>query len=177
MKLQILAIGLLPIMLVACSSEKSLPKASGSSTPEAVTSTAVAASPATEKPPAAKPLKRWYAFQHVNQGSKVYQENCAACHGKLGEGGPDWKKVGPDGKYPAPPLNGTGHAWHHPLKMLFHVVKNGSPGGQGNMPAWKDKLSDDEMTAAIAWFQSKWPDEIYNAWMQREMASLSKKNG
>lgn len=45
------------------------------------------------------------------------------------------------------------------------------------MPAWKDKLSDDEMTAAIAWFQSKWPDEIYNAWMQREMASLSKKNG
>lgn len=177
MKLQILAIGLLPIVLVACSSEKSSPNASGSPTLERLASTAVSASPVAQKPAEVKPLKRWYAFQHVTQGSKVYQENCAACHGKFGEGGPDWKKAGPDGKYPAPPLNGTGHAWHHPLRMLLHVVKNGSPGGAGNMPAWKEKLSDEEMLAAIAWFQSKWSDQIYNAWMQREMASLGKKSG
>lgn len=177
MKLQILAIGLLPMVLVACSSEKSLPNASSASALGTATSTAVSTSPVVQKPIEVKPLERWYAFQHVNLGSKVFQENCAACHGNLGEGAPDWKKIGADGKYPAPPLNGTGHAWHHPLKMLFHVVKNGSPGGQGNMPAWREKLSDDEMVAAIAWFQSKWPDQIYDAWMQREMASLGKNKG
>jgi mono/diheme cytochrome c family protein len=61
--------------------------------------------------------------------------------------------------------------------MLFHVVKNGSPGEQGTMLAWGEKLSDDDMIAAIAWFQSKWPDQIYAAWMQREMASRSEKKG
>jgi len=45
------------------------------------------------------------------------------------------------------------------------------------MIAWGEKLSDDEMIAAIAWFQSKWPDQIYAAWMQREMASRSAKKG
>lgn len=177
MTLKILAIGLLPVVLVACSSEKSAPKNTDSSSPETAVSAAISTSPVTETAAAVEPLKRWYAFQHVSQGGKVYQENCASCHGKLGEGGPDWKKVGSDGKYPAPPLNGTGHAWHHPLKMLLHVVKNGSPGGQGNMPAWGEKLSDDEMIAAIAWFQSRWPDQIFRAWMQQEAASQSKGKG
>ena len=133
--------------------------------------------PPVNNPISEKPEERWYASQHVSQGDKVFQENCAVCHGKEGEGAPDWKKIGHDGKYPAPPLNGSGHAWHHPLKMLFHVVKNGTPGGQGGMPAWGTKLSKDEMIAAIAWFQSKWPDQIYSAWMQRELASRSKSNG
>jgi mono/diheme cytochrome c family protein len=164
-KLQKAAVGLLPLVLVACSPGESSPEPSLSSLP------------GLETPVSGKPVERWYAIEHVGQGEQVFQENCAACHGKLGEGAPDWKKVGADGKYPAPPLNGSGHAWHHPLKMLFHVVKNGSPGGQGNMPAWTGKLSDDEMVAAIAWFQSKWPDQIYSAWMQRELASRSKRSG
>jgi len=161
-----LAIGLLPIVLIACSSGESSPKTSASSS-----------SPDTEKPVSGKPAERWYAFEHVSQGGRVFQENCASCHGKRGEGAADWWKVGANGKYPAPPLNGTGHAWHHPLKMLFHVIKNGSPGGQGNMLAWGEKLSDEEMIAVIAWFQSKWSDQIYAAWIQREMASRSVKKG
>lgn len=177
MKLQILAIGLLSMVLVACSSEKSPQKTTASSSPAIVAPATASTSPVAERGAAVEPLERWYAFQHASQGAKVYQENCAACHGKLGEGGPDWRKVGPDGKYPAPPLNGTGHAWHHPMKMLIHVVKNGSPGGQGNMPAWREKLSDDEIVAAIAWFQSKWPNQIYGAWIQREVASRSNKKG
>ncbi len=159
MKLQILAVGLLPVVLAACSSGESTPNSSLSSSTE------------SEKTASAKPVKRWYAFQHVSQGGRVYQENCAACHGKKAEGAADWRKVGPGGKYPAPPLNGTGHGWHHPLRILFKTVKDGSPGNQGTMPAWGEKLSDDEMIAAIAWFQSKWPEEIYAAWMQRELAS------
>jgi mono/diheme cytochrome c family protein len=55
--------------------------------------------------------------------------------------------------------------------MLFQVVKNGSPGGQGNMPAWGEKLNDEEIVAVIAWFQSKWPEQIYDVWQRRELAS------
>ncbi len=43
------------------------------------------------------------------------------------------------------------------------------PGGQGNMQAWKGKLSDEEILSVIAWFQSKWPKDIYNTWAKREM--------
>ena len=39
------------------------------------------------------------------------------------------------------------------------------------MPAWSEKLSEEDMISVIAWFQSKWPEEIYLAWMQRELAS------
>ena len=129
--------------------------------------------PVADTSAAEKPVERWYSFQHVIQGGRVFQQNCAVCHGKQGEGALDWRQLGADGKYPAPPLNGSGHAWHHPLKMLFHTVKNGSPGGQGGMPAWGEKLSNDEMIAAIARFQSKWPEQIYSTWMQREIASRS----
>lgn len=165
MKLNFILIGALSLVLFACSS--------GESTPESSSTT----STVSRNMAPAEPVERWYAFQHVSQGAKVFQENCAACHGKQAEGAPEWRKVGPDGKYPAPPLNGTGHGWHHPLRILFQVVKKGSPGGQGNMPAWSEKLSDDEIIAAIAWFQSKWPDQIYAAWMQRELASRSQKKG
>jgi mono/diheme cytochrome c family protein len=116
----------------------------------------------------AQQAARWYSQQQVSAGAEVFKNNCAECHGINGQGAFNWTKIGPDGKYPPPPLNGTGHAWHHPLSMLFHVVKNGSPGGQGNMPPWKEKLSDEEMIAAIAWFQSQWPDDVYAAWLRTE---------
>ena len=164
-KLHFLSVGVLSLVLFACSSGESTPKSSPSSSTV----------PGNMAP--AEPVVRWYAFQHVSQGATVFQENCAACHGKQAEGAPEWRNVGPDGKYPAPPLNGTGHGWHHPLRILFQVVKKGSPGGQGMMPAWGGKLSDDEIIAVIAWFQSKWPDQIYAAWMERELASRSQKKG
>jgi len=165
MKLRIALLGLIPFAVAACSSGESSTSAAAGSTKPTISQAEVA------------PVKRWYAFQHVTQGAKVFQENCAACHGKQGNGGANWKQMGTDGKYPPPPLNGTGHSWHHPLNMLFYTVKNGSPGGQGNMPAWKDKLTDDEIVAAIAWFQSRWRDEIYQAWAQTDLASRKKKKG
>lgn len=125
---------------------------------------------------AISPPARWYTTAHVNYGAGVFRDNCAQCHGIDGEGAPGWRQVGPDGKFLPPPLNGTGHAWHHPLRMLFHVIKNGSPGGQGNMPPWKDKLSDEEILAVVAWFQSRWPDEVYAAWWRRDQ-QVSKTSG
>ncbi len=114
------------------------------------------------------PLVRWYQEESVALGGAVYAQYCAECHGAQAQGAADWRKPGPDGKYPPPPLNGTGHAWHHPLKMLFQVIKNGSPGGQGNMPAWKDQLTDEQIVATIAWFQSHWPEEQYAAWLRQD---------
>ncbi len=161
MKSNLVMLGLLSLLLVACSDDQAT---------AVNTTTTKAAAQAS-----AAPAKNWYRFEQVNAGGRIYQENCAACHGKRGEGADNWRKAGPDGKYPAPPLNGSGHAWHHPLNILFHTIKNGSPGGQGDMPAWGEKLSDEEIISAIAWFQSKWPREIYQNWVQRDAAARASK--
>ncbi len=168
MNAKLLVMGLVPILIAGCTADQPT---------QTVETSPPAANQVERAVPKDQPVPRWYRFEHVSLGSRIFQENCAVCHGKAGEGASDWKKFGPDGKLPAPPLNGTGHAWHHPLKMLLHVVKNGSPGGQGSMPAWKEKLSDAEMLAAIAWFQSRWPERIYTAWMQRENAANSGRKG
>jgi mono/diheme cytochrome c family protein len=64
-------------------------------------------------------------------------------------------------------LNGTAHAWHHPLGVLKKVINEGGIPMGGKMPAFNDKLKDDEKLAVISYFQSFWPDEIYNAWISR----------
>lgn len=101
---------------------------------------------------------------HLAQGRKLFVQHCARCHGANGEGAFDWRRRGPDGKFPPPPLNGTGHDWHHPRAQLRDVIKTGTLARGGGMPAWGDKLSDAEIDAVIAWFQSLWPDEIYAEW-------------
>jgi mono/diheme cytochrome c family protein len=116
----------------------------------------------------------WYTADQVAEGGHLYADNCAVCHGQRGEGASNWRERGPDGRFPPPPLNGTGHAWHHPLRALYTVIKSGSPGGQSNMPAWDGKLSDAQIVATIAWFQSNWPTDIYDAWHQRDQQSRAR---
>jgi mono/diheme cytochrome c family protein len=111
---------------------------------------------------------RWYASESVERGAAIFADNCAACHGKKANGYFTWQKRGPDGKYPPPPLNGTGHAWHHPTQVLASQIKFGTPGGQGTMPGFAATLSDNDIVDAIAWFQSQWPDKIYDNWSQIE---------
>ncbi|MET0119157.1 MAG: c-type cytochrome [Sedimenticola sp.] len=111
---------------------------------------------------------RWYSQAQVEQGEQVFLKNCAVCHGAKAQGlADDWRQSLPDGSYPPPPLNGTAHAWHHPLKMLKRTVdKGGIPLG-GKMPPFKAVLDESEKYAAIAYFQNFWNDEIYDAWKQR----------
>ncbi|MEW5756330.1 MAG: cytochrome c [Pseudomonadota bacterium] len=104
-------------------------------------------------------------------GRKVYMAHCKECHGEHAEGQPNWRMQGPDGRYPPPPLDGSGHAWHHTNAVLLDVIKHGSPGGLGNMPGWQDKLSDQEITAVIDWFKSLWPQQAYEVWYQIELES------
>lgn len=118
---------------------------------------------------------RWYSTAQVRQGEALYARYCAECHGPAAQGAPDWRQPGPDGKYPPPPLNGTGHGWHHPLGMLRYVIRNGSPGGQGNMPAWGGKLDEEEILAVIAWFQSRWPEQAYANWSRIDARARSRR--
>lgn len=109
----------------------------------------------------------------VAQGSELYGRFCTECHGIRAEGAPDWRQVDATGAYPPPPLNGSGHAWHHPRAMLHTMIKHGSPRDDqgrslGNMPAWQGKLSDAEIDAIIEWFQSLWPDQVYAIWYDRQ---------
>lgn len=41
-------------------------------------------------------------------GERVYQANCATCHGPEGEGEPNWQSPREDGTYPAPPTTPPG---------------------------------------------------------------------
>ena len=110
-------------------------------------------------------------FTQVTRGGKIFKNNCASCHGAQAQGEPDWRQTRADGLNPAPPLNGTGHAWHHPKKMLMQTIKYGTPGGKGRMQPWKDKLNDQDIEDITAWFISKWPQQIYVAWYQRTKGS------
>lgn len=102
-----------------------------------------------------------------SRGARLFQLNCAICHGKYGEGAKNWRHPDKDGKNPAPPLNGTGHTWHHSTKALVNVIRNGTAKIGGNMPAWKDKLSNSEVSLILTWITAQWPDEIYTAWYNR----------
>lgn len=117
---------------------------------------------------AAQAAERWYTDAQVQRGAEVFAANCAACHGAAAQGlAEDWTKPGPEGKYPAPPLNGTAHAWHHPLPQLRWTVREGGVRLGGTMPAFGDRLAAADADAAIAWIQSHWDDAVYAAWQGR----------
>jgi mono/diheme cytochrome c family protein len=114
---------------------------------------------------------RWYTPDNVSRGTVIFAQYCADCHGKVGQGSFTWRQQGADGKFPPPPVNGTGHAWHHPIRALGSQIKFGAPGGSGTMPGFAQALSDEDVIDVISWFQDKWSDEIYSAWLVREQQS------
>jgi len=110
---------------------------------------------------------RWYTQSQVEQGRKVYAENCISCHLENAQGTFNWKAANPDGSYPPPPLNGSAHAWHHPMVILKKVIDEGGVPLGGKMPGFKDKLNEEKKLAVISYFQSFWNDEIYGEWLSR----------
>ncbi|MDB2590680.1 c-type cytochrome [Candidatus Thioglobus sp.] len=104
----------------------------------------------------------------VQLGKATFEKNCASCHGKDGEGiVKDWKKRQADGNYPAPPVNGSAHAWHHSPKTLLSTINNGGAKLGGRMPAFKDKLSEEEKLATLDYIHSLWPEEIQKKYDSR----------
>lgn len=128
----------------------------------------LAACGANDKPPEVQGKGlRQYDRNLLARGERVFQTHCATCHGFNGEAKPDWRIRGADGKMPPPPLDDSGHAWHHPRAWLKQMVFQGSPTGQGNMPAWGDKLSAQEIDDVVTYVTSLWSDAIYLQWLTK----------
>ena len=95
----------------------------------------------------------------ASRGEQLYSANCASCHG------------GPTGggmmDYP-PKHNANGHTWHHSDCELKQVIADGTspmvemmremmaPPGAPTMPAWRDRLSDDEIDAVLTYIKTMW---------------------
>ena len=103
----------------------------------------------------------------VERGERVYDANCAVCHGADAEGQPDWHVRRSDGTAPAPPLNGDGHTWHHGDGTLYKwIVTGGSylegpeiPNFKSAMPAFGERLSHGEIVDVITYAKSLWGDK------------------
>lgn len=108
---------------------------------------------------------RWYSSDQVARGEVLFQQNCVSCHGSNAEAMPGWQQA--SGEKSAPPLNGTAHTWHHSMAQLSLTIQQGSKQIGGSMPEFKTKLSEQDTQNIVAYFQSKWPDEIYQPWAEK----------
>ncbi len=150
MKLSVLLIGALvaSLFLVACDNNKQTANKAGNDSK--------------------KIEGRWYTTSQVTRGERVFKDNCAVCHGEKGQSlVDDWRETLADGSYPAPPLNGTAHTWHHSREALLRTVNNGGIPLGGTMPAFKDQLSEEDKEAVLAHVMSLWSNNIYMAWKER----------
>ncbi|MCB1519142.1 MAG: cytochrome c [Hyphomicrobiaceae bacterium] len=102
----------------------------------------------------------------VAQGQRVYQTNCASCHGDRLQGQVrDWRKRDAEGYLPAPPHDASGHTWHHADKVLFEMTKYGPQAFAGSdyrsrMPAYAGTLTDREIIAVLSFIKAQWPPGI-----------------
>ncbi len=106
------------------------------------------------------------ASKQILLGSSLYLKNCVSCHGNKLQGQPKWNiEKDSAGHNYAPPLNGTGHTWHHNPEILFNIIRYGLkkmyPDYKGKMLG-NDDLTDDEIWSILAYIKSTWPDSIKN---------------
>ena len=81
-------------------------------------------------------------------GEMIYQANCSQCHGNEGAG---YAQEG----MPAPALNGSEHAWHHPDAQMLTLIRQG-----GNMmPAVGADWDDEAVEAVWAYVKQWWSAE------------------
>ena len=101
----------------------------------------------------------------IERGKIVYQNNCISCHMIDLAGAENWKELDEDGHRKAPPLNGTGHTWHHDDKTLHAIIKYGLAklvnNYKGKMIGFEDNLSDKEIDSLLAYIKSFWSEEEY----------------
>lgn len=102
----------------------------------------------------------------VALGKKVYDAQCAACHGAQLQGQPNWRERDTQGRLPAPPHDAKGHTWHHPDEVLFRITKLGVARAANlkdyvsTMPVYEGVLSDAEIVAVLSYIKSQWPADI-----------------
>jgi mono/diheme cytochrome c family protein len=98
----------------------------------------------------------------IRAGEALFARNCSPCHGANGAGqNPAEPNGGYDdqGRYIAPALDATAHAWHHPDEVLFSWIRNGSEAKDSPMRGWEGRMTDDEIWSVIAYFKSLWAEK------------------
>jgi len=82
----------------------------------------------------------------VSTGYRLYEANCAACHGVDGNGG------GPRAATtPITPPSLTAHLTQHSDGDLFYWISNGLPGG---MPAWSAQIAETDRWNIVNYLRS-----------------------
>ena len=126
-----------------------------------------------ETPPAKDQAGRLFSTESLLRGARLYQEHCAQCHGPEAQGHPDWQnpKV-----VAAPPLNGSGNVWKRRKPDMIAIIRNGAVrNGEPVMPAWKGRLSNQDIEDLIAWFQALWPADVYEGWRKANAGAAASK--
>lgn len=110
--------------------------------------------------------------EQVRLGRQVHEATCAVCHGANAEGAPNWMTPDAQGNQLAPPHDDNGHTWHHSDRVLYEMIRDGMrdplrPDSPFRMPAFGDRLSDQEIRAVTAYFKSLWsPEHRQYQWEQ-----------
>lgn len=86
--------------------------------------------------------------EQINQGARLYRENCVECHGSLGEGNGSRA-----GELSAVPTNFTDQALmaERSLSQLYEAINAGVP---PDMPGFETWLSDEQRWALAAYLRS-----------------------
>ena len=99
------------------------------------------------------------------RGKIIYESYCMSCHQVNLSGAENWKGLDEDGHRKAPPLNGTGHTWHHDDATLHNIIKHGLAklvkNYEGKMPGFEDNLKDKDIDSVLSYMKSFWPDDVY----------------
>ena len=86
-----------------------------------------------------------YVEVSLDRGQQLYDADCASCHGANGEGYAS-------SETPAPALNASEHAWHHPDDQIVALLRNGGM----LMPAVGATWSDSDLASVLAYVKQWW---------------------
>ena len=103
--------------------------------------------------------------ENILKGKKLYNQYCASCHQVNLSGAKNWKGFDEDGHRKAPPLNGTGHTWHHSDELLHKIIKYGFAklikDYQGKMMGFGENINDEGIDNILSYIKSYWKDDTY----------------
>jgi len=102
----------------------------------------------------------------IAKGELLYNQYCVSCHMVNLSGAKNWKNgKDNDGHNLSPPLNGTGHTWHHSDELLHNIVKHGFvnlvKNYKGKMAGFANKINDKQIDSVLSYIKSYWKVEIY----------------